>query len=274
MVVTSFLFLSQVSTSASGTTGFIIDTIQYLANPSLHNIAGDKINTIETGQQSFVRVSIHNGYLGEQSLVILVEVRDDNGVTKEIFWQTTTIRGGGNYTMETSWTPTEEGINYQIRSFVLTDFENPEVLSPVYSLDEITITESPYYIPPHIRHFTVTMDENKFDIEYIIDSGQVRQIVVDVETGSLTMMLAGVRKDSNFTVKLPAELIHKLFSLEQAEQLLRGNQDALPAIFVDEEIAFGKITEFSVEEYVSLTILLKEGSENVELVKSFSIGGA
>lgn len=106
-------------------------------------MAGDKIDKIQVGQQSLVGVTVHNNNSTEQSMVILIEVRDDNDVTIDLFWQTSKIEAKGNYTMETSWTPSKVGTD-SIRSFAFTDFEKPQtqILSEVASLDGITVVES------------------------------------------------------------------------------------------------------------------------------------
>lgn len=68
-----------------------------------------------------------------KSFVLIVEVRDPDGITIFLGWQTLalgSIGDGGAVGM--SWIPEHAG-TYSVRTFALTDIRNPEVLSTVVS---------------------------------------------------------------------------------------------------------------------------------------------
>jgi hypothetical protein len=117
----------------------------HFSDLSLHNVGGQEIDTVEVHQQAIIRVTMHNNDEKEWPFVILVEARDGDGVTQYLAWQSGKIGSNEDYTMETSWIPSEEGSNYQLRSFAVTDFEHSQILSPAYSSGVITVVESPYY---------------------------------------------------------------------------------------------------------------------------------
>jgi hypothetical protein len=57
----------------------------------LHNLDGEKISSVEVGQQSMIRIVAHNNNPTEQPFMLIVEVRDGNGITTYLSWQSATI---------------------------------------------------------------------------------------------------------------------------------------------------------------------------------------
>jgi len=58
-------------------------------------------------------------------------------VTVSLDWQTGTLNPDGSADIGISWTPDRSG-TYQIRTFVISGFEQPVVLSPV-AVSEVTV---------------------------------------------------------------------------------------------------------------------------------------
>jgi hypothetical protein len=75
------------------------------------------------GTQLVLSTSAENN-LGSQEYVVIIEARDENGVTVFLGLQS------GSSNIETSWTPEEAG-NYQIRAFAISSLEAGHVLSGV-----------------------------------------------------------------------------------------------------------------------------------------------
>lgn len=187
----------------------------YLSYPSLSNMAGDIIYDTEVGQQSIISLSVQNNNPTEELYVILVEIRDANDVTRDLFWQTGMIEANGNYTMGTSWSPSEEGNNYQIRSFIIHDINSTIPSSGVFSLGGITVVEPPLY-----QFCCTKLADNtqigiimntSYSFEYTLDAGHVTNIQANFDTLSMLLTFEGVSRDSYLTLKLPAPLMQMFF---------------------------------------------------------------
>ncbi|MGH9923695.1 MAG: hypothetical protein ACRD38_13180 [Nitrososphaerales archaeon] len=103
-------------------------------SPSFQNLSGDEITEQGIGKPVLLDLSLTNRYDKKESVVAIIDVRDEEGVTWYIAWQGTSLNENGNYTMSVSWLPTEAG-EYQIRSFAVDSLEpgSIDVVSPVYT---------------------------------------------------------------------------------------------------------------------------------------------
>lgn len=71
----------------------------------------------------------------ELSYTVIAEVRDENGVTTFLQWQSAVAPAAGDLNairprITFTWQPTEAGI-YEVRNFAITNFTQPEMLSYV-----------------------------------------------------------------------------------------------------------------------------------------------
>jgi hypothetical protein len=73
---------------------------------------------------------VHNNNDAAQPFVAIVEVRDSNGVTVYLAWQTGMLNAGGQSEVGLSWTPDSSG-QYTCRTFILSSLSTPTVLSTV-----------------------------------------------------------------------------------------------------------------------------------------------
>jgi len=105
--------------------------------PELQDVTGQEIDEVSAGQQVVLATSVRNNNDAPQPFVALIEVRDDTGVTVFLAWQTGTLPASGQTQVGLSWTPDTSG-DYEIRTFVISDLNNPQVLSPV-SESNITV---------------------------------------------------------------------------------------------------------------------------------------
>lgn len=91
---------------------------------------------IEAGQQVMLTVTFSNQLDNEQSYVGIIEVRDSQDVTVYLALQSGVIGPGASSTIGSSWTA-EEPSTYQLRSFAITDLQEPRILSAIAS-SEVT----------------------------------------------------------------------------------------------------------------------------------------
>ncbi|MGI0029843.1 MAG: hypothetical protein ACREAQ_09050, partial [Nitrososphaera sp.] len=118
--------------------------------PELLDASGDRIGEIKLGEKAIIRVTYTNQNEVEQPVVILVEVRDEKGITVYLAWQSRSVAAGMNYTLEASWIPTEicdvsedsrcNGA-YQIRAYAIDNLENPQILD-IFGILEVTVLQS------------------------------------------------------------------------------------------------------------------------------------
>lgn len=258
ILLTVFAALAAHGTNTSYAAVIAVGDVRF-SNLSLHNVSGHEIDTVEVNQQSVIRVTMHNNDESEWPFVILVEVRDGDGVARYLAWQSGKIGSNENYTMETSWIPSDDGTNYQIRSFAVTEFEHPKILSPAYSVGGITVIESPYYTSPGQLHYDLIINNQTFQIDYYFSNGngKVARIEADTETKNMVFHLVTPR-DSYLSVILPKGLIPFVF----VEGML---SEELP-IFVDEVPIDVRHQINTSSGSVRFVIPLNQGAEVLEIV--------
>ncbi|HJS82319.1 MAG TPA: hypothetical protein VJ742_05730, partial [Nitrososphaera sp.] len=106
--------------------------------PEPQDVTGRPLDEVSEGQQVVLTTRVVNEGGSAQPFVALIEVRDNNGVTVYLAWQTGTLPAGGSSQVGLSWTPEDSG-DYDIRTFVISSLENPRILSPVVTSD-ITVS--------------------------------------------------------------------------------------------------------------------------------------
>jgi len=121
------LFSLTIKVSAQARTG--IDTIRVVA-PVAKDVQGKTLSSVSAGQQVILSTTVVNNNDQSQPFAAIVEVRDSSGITVYLAWQTGTLNPNGRAEVGLSWTPGEAG-NYEMRTFTVSEFMDPEILSPV-----------------------------------------------------------------------------------------------------------------------------------------------
>lgn len=98
--------------------------------PRLQDIRGQDLTEITAGSQAIITTTVTNNNAQPQAFVALVEVRDADGITVYLQWQTGTLNPNGSANIGLSWTPDAPG-TYELRTFVISNLLNPSALSPV-----------------------------------------------------------------------------------------------------------------------------------------------
>jgi hypothetical protein len=98
--------------------------------PTVKDIAGDELAEMTVGRQVVLSTTIKNNNANVQPFLAIVEVRNSQQVTESLEWQTGSLSPDASADIGISWTPERAG-TYQIRTFVISDFERLYILSPV-----------------------------------------------------------------------------------------------------------------------------------------------
>lgn len=106
--------------------------------PTLQDAAGQELDDVSAGQQVVLTTVVVNNVDESVPFTALIEVRDSNGVTVYLAWQTGVLNPSGQVEVGLSWIPENPG-DYTIRTFIISDLETLRVLSPVVDSD-ITVS--------------------------------------------------------------------------------------------------------------------------------------
>jgi hypothetical protein len=106
--------------------------------PSVRDASGGAVGTITEGQQVVLTTTVTNNADDELPFVALIEVRDSSGITVYLAWQTGVMNADDRTEVGLSWTPEDAG-DYSIRTFVVSNLNNPVVLSEVMTTN-ITVS--------------------------------------------------------------------------------------------------------------------------------------
>lgn len=108
----------------TGTETMSIGTITFT------DMQDSKVNEIKTGVMIILNTKVTNSNDKIQPFVLMMEVRDDAGVTLDIQIQKGTLNPDGQVDVGFSWQPEVEG-PYQIRALAISSLKNPEPLSEI-----------------------------------------------------------------------------------------------------------------------------------------------
>jgi hypothetical protein len=237
----------------------------------------------EVGQQSIIRVTIPSNFSSGQPFVIIVEVRDHSGISTFLAWDTATTTPNDVYQFETVWMPTElcssivRGVacnaNYQIRSFVISNSEEPQVLADIRTLDDITIVPAKQAEDNKaFDRYKLDLPDGEADIEYHIDTGQMSKVAASPKFSSINIMLEGVSSDGNLTITIPHDLLnlmHSTFSYHYGNATVNeisiAYLDKLPRVTIDDRF-IEPASILATEKGYRWVIPVQSGSEKIEFV--------
>lgn len=107
------------------------------SRPSIDYSASAGQAELLVGQQATISTEITNQRDAAVPFTAIFDVRDQDGVTVFIAWQSTTVGPHESSGVGISWIPHKPGL-FSARTFLISDLENPQILSPVSS-SEVTV---------------------------------------------------------------------------------------------------------------------------------------
>lgn len=246
-----------------------------LSSPSLRNASGETIDTVEVGQQETIGITIKN-YEQQQDFVILLEVRDGYGVTRYLAWQSGSVAANGNYTMQTSWTPTDDCLlpndkdcanNYEMRSFAITSLDNPQILSAISTTSGIKVVGLPPSPPLDQHQYQLTLDDGRtYTVDYSFSrgNGRLSEFQIDRQTSSVQLGVV-VSEDCRFTLTMPFFLYNYLFVNNAGNRLVQIDA------FVDGNDVVYSALSGSDAETITFVFSLEQGANDIEIVGTPSL---
>jgi hypothetical protein len=102
-----------------------------LNNPVVRNMAGPA-GQLLVGSQLGLGVMVENNSDAPQPFVVLVDIRDADGLSVYIAWQGGTLDPAGKASVEVSWIPELAG-DYEVRTFAVSSLDDGTVISEVAS---------------------------------------------------------------------------------------------------------------------------------------------
>ncbi len=100
------------------------------SGPLLLDLEGEPTVFARLGQETQITTNLHNDGSSAQDAVLIVEIRDAREVTQGLQWREVSVPENSYVEVATTWTPEIAG-SFHIRILVISDFESPEVLSPL-----------------------------------------------------------------------------------------------------------------------------------------------
>jgi hypothetical protein len=94
------------------------------------SISGDTLVIVTQSTQVILSTTVKNTLTVAQPFVTVVEVRDEDGITVFLAWQTGILNANGETEVGLSWTPEEPG-DYEVRVLTLSSITSPQILSEI-----------------------------------------------------------------------------------------------------------------------------------------------
>jgi hypothetical protein len=192
--------------------------------PTIYDTRGNIIQNSTIGHPVVISKNFTNNSGNEIDFTLLIEVRDESGITQYLAWQTGRASPMATRNAGVSWTPNSAG-EYQIRTFAISNLTNPQVL------DVVETAQFSVFEPERERKvYSLELDGRKYDIEYSMNSGFIKDVVVDNDLATITLQLERITSDTDLIIELQRELLLAAFSCDQG-LVLPEDLDAIA--FVD-----------------------------------------
>jgi hypothetical protein len=137
---------------------------------------------VQAGDEVVVATDIkNNDDVHDQAALVVIEVRDSSGITVLINWQSGIIKAGSSMQAGISWTP-DKGGDYELRTFAITDFDRPYVLSGI-STSHVEIAEANtenLTLQFHVSKTNLSTQEDYLTSYYLINNG-ARTVALTVD---------------------------------------------------------------------------------------------
>jgi hypothetical protein len=272
VMVAVLLFLAFLPSYIIGdvAVGYSLDRKISVEAPVLYNSQDNPIEVLEINQRGTIRVLLYNNIEHEQPFVLLVEIREGDGRSIHFSFVEGALEVKGNYTSETFWTaPKFCGENdivcdslHEIRTFAISGWENPELLSNVNSFQGFAVVDS---TEQNDTIYRLSLGGNTYAIEYILPRGDIGAIHADRQLQTITVSFQHVPAETSLSITFPKSLLDEIFP--PSNPVPGGNQPYMSDIFVDGNPVQPRGFLESNESF-TWVILIPQDSEDLEFTRS------
>src|SRR5687768_7073551 len=98
--------------------------------PELKDRSGGVLTNAVAGELSVISATVNNNSTQDENFVAMVEARSSIGITELLEFQIAQASENNSIEFGISWTPEEAG-TYELRTYLLSGLEEPQVLSEV-----------------------------------------------------------------------------------------------------------------------------------------------
>jgi hypothetical protein len=244
--------------------------------PQLLDPNSEQVDYFKAGREGVIRITLTNNMESVQPFVLLAEIHNGNGVTEFLALENGFLQSLSRRIVEFTWIPengcssSSGGCNpdHEIRAFVVSDFENPQVLTEVQTLRDITVRAVDYGRERYTL-YRVNVDDREYDVYYAIDNGTVRQIFTDSDDRRILVNLENVTSETELTIVLPEGVTDVVLG-----SLYNSGSDQMPNYVLGVLVNGDDIEPVSFEisqMETTWVIPIPEGSEKVEFVLTVAI---
>jgi hypothetical protein len=221
--------------------------------PIVYDMNGSVVQNSIVGQTVVISNNFTNNGATEIEFTLLVEVRDENGITQFIAWQSSTASHMSTKMMGVSWSPSSPG-EYHIRTFPISNLTNPQVLGSVETAQHTV------FIGQGNTLYKMEIDGKQYDIEYSLEGGYIENITYDLSLATTTVQVF-LTKDSQLSIEFPYEVVEPIVC---GAPRVPGGSDIDIEAFVDTIPATVKAIDTG--ESLIWQVELELGTEEVEFV--------
>ena len=107
-----------------------------LTSPVMKDAQGTLLSSAPEGQFVVLSTTVTNTRGEAQPFVAIMEVRDQDGATQFPGFSIGNLEDNGTSEIGISWTPENAG-DYQLRAFLISGFEDPEILTVAETSDAV-----------------------------------------------------------------------------------------------------------------------------------------
>ncbi len=226
-----------------------------LASPVLSRTSSIPLEKVQVGEQLVVTTDVRNNDdVYDWPAYVILEIRDWDGVTIMLAWQSGVVETDRPTQVGVSWIPEHPG-DYQLRTFAVSSLDNPRILSAV-SVSEVTIASSSHSFP-------ILIGNKTFDVQYSFASseGMIQDMRVHPSSYPSIVAEVFVEHDTTVDIVLPRKLLEQM-EVESGYHYCVGNAFV---VFV-KEVPMDSDQRNLDDMSQILTIPLSSGSNTLEIV--------
>lgn len=223
-----------------------------LTKPLLKQLSTSARNGVFVGDELLVTTTIRNNEDdNDQTIVVILEARDSSGATEMLEWQEVKVEARSLVEAGVSWIP-KEPTEYELRTFAISGFDNPRILSPIIS-SNVSLK----------ANYPLVVGNRTFDALYSFSSGGgiIQNMELDVSQQAI-IVDTRVDRDTTLEISFPFKML-ELLETESGFRYCIGNGFAVFVNGTPSEY-YSNTGALDIEQTLHIPINL--GTNKVEII--------